>query len=97
MIPHGFFCPIRNPTFDPSGAISQGLAGYCKRIVGVDVSEGAVSRYNIQVANHGISEDEMHALCLELAGSSEELGGEKFDVIIVSLLPISLALGDDAI
>lgn len=65
--------------------ISQRLAPHCKKIVGVDISEKTVEYYNERVANQGIPEEEMKAVHLELTGSEDELGGEKFDVIVVCL------------
>ena len=68
------------------GMISQRLAPHCKRIVGVDISEKTVEYYNERVSNQGIPAEEMKAVSLELQGNDEELGGEKFDVIVVSLV-----------
>lgn len=68
------------------GLISKQLGLYCKRIVGVDISQGMVDEYNKHVHNQGISPDEMVAICTDLKGDSGELDGQKFDVIVVSFL-----------
>ena len=66
-----------------SGLISKELAPYAKSIVGVDISQGVVDRYNLSVSNQGIPPEEMRAVCAELKGGDEELDGLKFDVITV--------------
>ena len=63
--------------------ISKELAPYAKSIVGVDISQGVVDRYNLSVSNQGIPPEEMRAVCVELRGRDEELDGLKFDVITV--------------
>lgn len=65
------------------GLISKELAPYAKSIVGVDISQGVVDRYNLGVSNQGILPEEMRAVCAELKGRDEELDGLKFDVITV--------------
>jgi len=65
-----------------SGLVSQGLAPYCKTIVGVDISQGMVDYFNKRVADQGIPSEEMRAVCAELKGEEGELGGMKFDVIV---------------
>lgn len=65
------------------GLISKELAPYAKSIVGVDISQGVVDRYNLSVSNQGIPPEEMRAVCAELKGGDEELDGLKFDVITV--------------
>lgn len=70
-----------------TGLISQSLATYVKKIVGVDISDGMVDYYNTRVANQGIDPDEMKAVCVELKGSRapDELEGVKFDVVLCSM------------
>lgn len=70
-----------------AGLVSRALAPHARVLVGVDVSQGAVDRYNLRVANQGIPPAEMRAVCAELQGNAQELaalGGERFDVVIVS-------------
>ncbi|KAF9533653.1 S-adenosyl-L-methionine-dependent methyltransferase [Crepidotus variabilis] len=67
-----------------SGLISRELAGVCKSIVGVDISQALVDNYNERVSNQGISPDEMRAVCIELKGEVNELDGHKFDVVVCS-------------
>ena len=55
-----------------------------KSILGIDISQGMVDQYNLKVANEGISTRKMGAIRIELQGGAEELGGQKFDVIVVS-------------
>lgn len=68
------------------GLVSQALAPSCKKIVGVDISQGMVDWYNTRVANQGLDPEEMKAICVELKGEQQpdELDGVKFDVVIVS-------------
>lgn len=66
------------------GLISRELAPYAKSIVGVDISQSMVDRYNQTVLNQGILPEEMRAVCAELEGRDEELDGLKFDVVTVS-------------
>lgn len=68
------------------GLVSQALAPSCKKIVGVDISQGMVDWYNTRVANQGLDPEEMKAVCVELKGERQpdELDGVKFDVVIVS-------------
>ena len=67
------------------GLISKELASYAKSIVGVDISQSMVDRYNRNVSNQGIPSEEIRAVCAELKGKNEELDGLKFDVIIVCI------------
>lgn len=65
-----------------SGLLSRVLAAQDpKLIVGVDISQGMVDQYNKVVFDHGISPEEMRAICVPLY---EKLQGLAFDVIIVS-------------
>ena len=66
------------------GLVSRELAPHSKQIIGVDISQGMVDKYNLRVANQGISPEEMRAICAELKGEEGELDGQKFDVIVVS-------------
>ena len=56
-----------------------------KSVVGVDISQASVDRFNAQAANQGLEPDEMRAVCTELRGELGELDGLKFDIVVVSL------------
>lgn len=64
------------------GLTSRELCPYVKSVVGVDISQGMVDRYNLRVANQGIPPEEMKAVKVELKGDGTELDGAKFDIII---------------
>ncbi|KAJ4000212.1 S-adenosyl-L-methionine-dependent methyltransferase [Lentinula boryana] len=75
---------------------SRVLASHVKTIIGADISQEMVDRYNKRVANQGISEEEMRAVCIpgelldDTSVDQEEhnlqlkklLGGVEFDVAI---------------
>ncbi|KAG1736891.1 S-adenosyl-L-methionine-dependent methyltransferase [Suillus paluster] len=65
-----------------TGLISQELAAHAKCIVGVDISQSMVDRYNQSVANQGIPHEEMRAVCCDLTATSNQLDGMKFDVVV---------------
>ncbi|KAH7911902.1 S-adenosyl-L-methionine-dependent methyltransferase [Hygrophoropsis aurantiaca] len=65
-----------------TGLISKELAPYAKSIVGIDISQKMVDQYNQSVSYQGIEPDEMKAICAEIKGEPDELGGSKFDVIV---------------
>ncbi|KAJ3784060.1 hexaprenyldihydroxybenzoate methyltransferase [Lentinula aff. detonsa] len=79
-----------------TGLNSRVLASHVKTIIGVDISQEMVDRYNKRVANQGISEEEMRAVCIpeellsDTSVDQEEhnlqlkklLGGVEFDVAI---------------
>ena len=79
--------PFYRSDRDGTGSVSRELCQYVKRVVGVDVSQGAVDRYNADAANQGLEPDEMRAVCAELTGDvpsiPSELSELKFDVIVV--------------
>ena len=54
--------PMSLLTMYCAGEISKILAGHAKSIVGVDISQTMVDRYNLQVWNQGISPEEMKAI-----------------------------------
>ncbi len=58
-----------------------------KSLLGVDISQGMVDQFNLKAANEGIPPRKMGAVRVELKGDPGELGGQKFDVIIVSFPP----------
>ncbi|KIJ50884.1 hypothetical protein M422DRAFT_244832 [Sphaerobolus stellatus SS14] len=65
-----------------SGVLSLRLAKHCKRIVGVDISQGMVDAYNTTMQVDGVVNAQ--AVCAELRPDVEEsqLKGEKFDIIL---------------
>ncbi|KAJ4470923.1 hexaprenyldihydroxybenzoate methyltransferase [Lentinula aciculospora] len=77
-----------------TGLNSRFLAPYVKSIIGVDISQEMVDRYNKRVENQGISQEEMRAICVpeELLDTSIDqesdnrlkklLGDVEFDVAI---------------
>ncbi|KAF7294560.1 Methyltransf-25 domain-containing protein [Mycena indigotica] len=65
-----------------TGIVSLGLAERCKKVVGVDISQGMVDQYNKNAAERDISSQ---ALRIELKGEDSELDGTKFDVVMCSL------------
>jgi hypothetical protein len=67
--------------------VAEIIASECKSILGVDISQGMVDNFNTKVANQGIESDEMNAVCTELKGELGELGGRRFDVVIVGSPP----------
>ena len=75
--------------------ISEQLIPHIKKIVGVDISQGSVNRYNtLATEKLGLSPETMKAVAVELKGQPGELEGTKFDVVVVRLpitpsLPIS--------
>ncbi|KAF9809245.1 hypothetical protein IEO21_07474 [Rhodonia placenta] len=68
-----------------TGLISRELCPYVKSIVGVDISPGMVEQFNLRASNQGLAPEEMQAVCVELKGSTNELNGQKFDVIVCAL------------
>ncbi|KAM5534036.1 hypothetical protein V8D89_012299 [Ganoderma adspersum] len=64
------------------GNVSQTLCQYVKIVVGVDISQASVDRFNTQVENQGLEPDEMRAVCVELTGEPSELDGLKFDIVV---------------
>lgn len=73
------------------GLISQRLAPYARSIVGIDISHSAVEAYNAAARGNGLEQSEMHALQMdELRDEEGELGGRKFDLIVVRSHPTAL-------
>ena len=68
------------------GMVSQQLCQYVKRVVGVDISQVSVDRYNARASEQGLSPSEMRAVRAELKGEPGELDSARFDVILVSPL-----------
>ncbi|KAI0688437.1 S-adenosyl-L-methionine-dependent methyltransferase [Cerioporus squamosus] len=64
------------------GLVSEPLSQYVKSIVGVDISQASVDRYNAQAARLGYGPEKMRAACAELKGEPGELDGAKFDVVV---------------
>ena len=69
-----------------SGNVSRYLCQHVKTVVGVDISQAAVNRYNAQAANQGLEPEEMQAICADLQGKQGELDGLKFDIVVVRAL-----------
>ncbi|KAF9061436.1 S-adenosyl-L-methionine-dependent methyltransferase [Rhodocollybia butyracea] len=62
-----------------TGLNSRILAPYANAILGVDISEEMVLKYNERVGNQGIPEDEMHAICLPEELLKDELHPEIYE------------------
>ena len=54
-----------------------------KSVVGVDISQASVDKYNALAARLGFGPEKMSAMCAELKGEPDELDGAKFDIIVV--------------
>ena len=68
------------------GMISEQLIPHVKKIVGVDISQGSVDRYNtLATEKLGLTPETMKAVSVELKGEPGELEGTKFDVVVVRL------------
>ena len=63
-------------------ALFDKLDGKWKQFVGVDISPKSVELYNQKAATQ-FTPEEMHAVCTELNGQPDQLGGRTFDVIVV--------------
>lgn len=49
-----------------------------------------VEQYNKKAEDRGIDPECMKAICTELKGNGDELGGAKFDVVLVRPLPLHM-------
>ncbi|KAG8746138.1 hypothetical protein FRC10_006004 [Ceratobasidium sp. 414] len=69
-----------------SGLLSRALAPHTRTLIGVDISSKSVDYYNECVANQGVSDDEMRAVCVELKERGTEgpdaFDGIEFDVVV---------------
>lgn len=65
--------------------VSKQIIPHAKSILGVDVSQGMVDLYNEAGQKEGF--EGMKAVRADLKGEDGELGGRKFDVVIVSTTP----------
>ncbi|KAF9029266.1 S-adenosyl-L-methionine-dependent methyltransferase [Hymenopellis radicata] len=81
--------------FDPSsttllnfacgtGLMEKDLIAHCKRIQGVDISQGMVDQYNQRAESLGVA-DKMKAVALQLKAEDGMLDGEKFDVVLCTM------------
>ena len=68
-----------------TGMISENLYPHVKSIVGVDISQNSVDRYNALAKKLERTPEQMRAVCLELKGEPRELDGAQFDLIVVRL------------
>ncbi|RPD69084.1 S-adenosyl-L-methionine-dependent methyltransferase [Lentinus tigrinus ALCF2SS1-7] len=66
------------------GLVSEALlaTGYVKSVVGVDISQASVDRYNALAARLEYAPEKMKAVCAELKGDPDELDGAKFDIVV---------------
>ncbi|RPD55677.1 S-adenosyl-L-methionine-dependent methyltransferase [Lentinus tigrinus ALCF2SS1-6] len=72
------------------GLVSEALlaTGYVKSVVGVDISQASVDRYNALAARLEYAPEKMKAVCAELKGDPDELDGAKFDIVVVRTVPL---------
>ena len=75
------------------GLVSEQLIPYVKKIVGVDISQVSVDRYNaLATEKLGLAPDTMKAVTVELKGEAGELDGTKFDLVVVRISPLLSSL-----
>ncbi|KAF8917670.1 S-adenosyl-L-methionine-dependent methyltransferase, partial [Mucidula mucida] len=67
-----------------TGLIEKDLIAHCKRIQGVDISQGMVDKYNERAESLGVA-DKMRAVALELKADEGMFEGEKFDVVLCTM------------
>ncbi|KAH9911687.1 S-adenosyl-L-methionine-dependent methyltransferase [Epithele typhae] len=93
------FDPARTRALDFAcgiGLISQNLHPHVQSVVGVDISQRSVERYNALARSLELAPEKMRAEHLELTGAPGELGGALFDLIVAApdarrLFPDALA------
>ena len=66
--------------------VSLKLFPFVKKLVGIDISEGAVAKFNEKARSQGFATEDANAFALNLQGEDSELGGEKFDVVTVFII-----------
>lgn len=77
-----------------TGLLSRQLWPHARSVIGVDISKGAVDRYNLRVINEGADPSKIRAIRAELKGEESELHGVKVDAVVVSISYLALiALG----
>ncbi|KAK1235363.1 hypothetical protein PQX77_001422 [Marasmius sp. AFHP31] len=67
-----------------AGLISRQILPYVKSVLGADISQAMVDKYNERADNQGITSDEMKAICANIEEPSQ-LGDLKFDVVLCSM------------
>ncbi|ESK92207.1 hexaprenyldihydroxybenzoate methyltransferase [Moniliophthora roreri MCA 2997] len=65
-----------------TGLNSKEILPHVRSILGVDISQSMVDKYNEQANNQGMEPNEMRAICADLRGEPGELDDSKFDVVI---------------
>ncbi|KAG8911749.1 hypothetical protein FRC02_006432 [Tulasnella sp. 418] len=68
-----------------TGLVSINLVPYVKEVIGVDISEAMVEKYNEKASLNEVSAKKMKAVLLDISKDKEGLGGKKFDAIICSM------------
>lgn len=68
-----------------TGLVSLHIAPHVKSLVGVDISEGMVARFNERASELGLPPSKARAEAIELKGTGGELGGAKFDIVLCTL------------
>ncbi|KAG8938724.1 hypothetical protein FRC03_006983 [Tulasnella sp. 419] len=72
-----------------TGLVSINLVPYVKEVIGVDISEAMVEKYNEKASLNEVSAKKMKAVLLDISKDKEGLGGKKFDAIIPAIPPQS--------
>ncbi|CAL1706025.1 unnamed protein product [Somion occarium] len=65
-----------------TGLLSRQLWPHARSVIGVDISKGAVDRYNLRVINEGADPSKIRAIRAELKGEESELHGVKVDAVV---------------
>ncbi|KAJ8093480.1 hypothetical protein PM082_020337 [Marasmius tenuissimus] len=68
-----------------TGLISRQILPYVKSVLGVDISQAMVDKYNERADNQGITPEEMRAICINLEEEPSQMGDLKFDVVLCSM------------
>ncbi|KAG8940076.1 hypothetical protein FRC03_005796, partial [Tulasnella sp. 419] len=68
-----------------TGLVSINLVPYVNEVIGVDISDAMVEKYNEKASMDELSAKKMKAVLLDISKDKEKLGGKKFDVIICAL------------
>jgi hypothetical protein len=65
---------------------SESIVQNAKSILGVDISPVSIELYNKRAGLLGHPADKMQGIAHELKGAPGELGGLKFDIVVVCII-----------
>ncbi|PCH34187.1 S-adenosyl-L-methionine-dependent methyltransferase [Wolfiporia cocos MD-104 SS10] len=65
-----------------TGLISEHIAPRVHSVLGVDISDAMVEKYNARATKLRLGPEKMRGIVAELKGNEEELEGRKFDVVV---------------